>query len=230
MYPTKHILGFIPARGGSKRLPRKNIKPFLGEPIISYPIRYLKELGIEPIVSTEDMEIADVAKSFGATVVRRPIHLADDKTTTTEVLMDYVERNKLKPEMCLMLHATAVFATPSKIQLAMQLINEGDGVFPMVQYSYPPQRAVTIQEGLVKMWDETSYYHNTQDFTNLYHDVGQFYLLKTPELLKERRLFLSRSVPMIVKESEAQDVDNEEDWKMAELKYELLSRQGKERR
>lgn len=226
----ENILGFIPARGGSKRLPRKNIKLFLGEPIIAYPIRYLKELGIEPIVSTEDMEIAEVANSYGARVVNRPAHLADDKTTTTEVLMDYIEKNNLHPELTLMLHATAVFATPSKIQLAMQLINEGNGVFPMVQYGYPPQRAVKIEEGQVKMWDETSYYHNTQDFTHLYHDVGQFYLLRTPDLLQERRLFLSRSVPMIVRESEAQDVDNEEDWKMAELKYELLSRQGKERK
>jgi N-acylneuraminate cytidylyltransferase len=225
------ILGFIPARGGSKRLPRKNIKEFLGHPIIYYPIKYLKELGIEPVVSTEDMEIARIAGDLGAKVIPRDAHLADDKTTTTEVLMDYVERNKLNPDLCLMLHATAVFATPSKIQLAMQLINEGNGVFPMVQYSYPPQRATKIEEGLVKMWDESSYYHNTQDFTHLYHDVGQFYLLRTPDLLKERRLFLSRSVPMIVKESEAQDVDNEEDWKMAELKYEIMnSVKGKERR
>lgn len=223
------ILGFIPARGGSKRLPRKNIKLFLGEPIISYPIRYLKQLGIEPIVSTEDAEIAEVAEHYGAHVVSRPLSLADDKSTTTQVLMDYIERNGFSPEYSLMLHATAVFATPNKIKQAMELIKDGNGVFPMVQYSYPPQRGVKIENGLLKMVDEESYYHNTQDFDPIYHDVGQFYLLKTPDLLKERRLFLSQSVPMIVKESEAQDVDNEEDWKMAEIKYEIMNSRGKER-
>lgn len=224
------IIGFIPARGGSKRLPRKNIKLFLGEPIIAYPIRYMKELGITPIVSTEDKEIAEVALSYGATVVSRPMNLADDKSTTTEVLMDYIESNGLKPEFSLMMHATAVFATPNKIRQAMELIKEGNGVFPMVQYGYPPQRGVLVENNRVRMYDEQAYYHNTQDFKPIYHDVGQFYLLKTEDLLEERRLFLSKSVPMIVRESEAQDVDNEEDWKMAELKYELLHRQGIERR
>jgi N-acylneuraminate cytidylyltransferase len=225
------ILGFIPARGGSKRLPRKNIKEFLGEPVISYPIRYLKQLGIKPVVSTEDVEIAEVCARFGAEIEWRPPHLADDKTTTTEVLLNFLEKNNLKPEYSLMLHATAVFAMPSKIVEAMNQIKEGNGVFPMVQYGYPPQRGVEIENGLIKMVDESSYYHNTQEFAPLYHDVGQFYLLKTDDLLKERRLFLSRSVPMIVKESESQDVDNEEDWKIAEMKYEIMmGSKGKERR
>jgi pseudaminic acid cytidylyltransferase len=224
-------LGFIPARGGSKRLPRKNIKLFLGEPIISYPIRYLKQLGITPVVSTEDAEIAEIATRYGAEVVLRSLSLADDKTTTTEVLMDFIEKNKLQPNFVLMLHATAVFATPLKIVEALALIKDGDGVFPMVQYSYPPQRSVKIENNRIRMFDDDSYHKNTQDFEPLYHDVGQFYLLRTPALLEERRLFLAKSVPMIIKESEAQDVDNEDDWKMAEMKYEIMmGSRGKERR
>jgi len=225
------VLGFIPGRGGSKRLPRKNIKEFCGKPIISYPIAYLKELGITPVVSTEDEEIAEVARHYGAEVDIRPMHLADDRTTTTEVLLDYIQRNWLEPEYCLMLHATAVFATPKLLNTAFDLIKQGNGVFPMVQYGYPPQRSVHIDDGLVKIVDYEAYHHNTQDFEPRYHDVGQFYLLRTPDLLRERVLFLSKSIPLIVKESESQDVDSPEDWKMAELKYEIMmGSHGKERR
>lgn len=225
------ILGFIPARGGSKRLPRKNIKEFCGEPIISYPIKYLKSLGITPVVSTEDEEIAQVATRYGAEVTERPLHLADDRSTTTEVLMDYIQRNWIEPEYCLMLHPTAVFARPKLIEEALELIKQGNGVFPMVRYGYPPQRAVHIEDGLVKIVDYEAYHHNTQDFEPRYHDTGQFYLLRTEALLKERVLFLSKSIPLIVKESEAQDVDSPEDWKMAEIKYEIMmGGGGKERR
>lgn len=224
-------LGFIPARGGSKRLPRKNIKEFLGEPIIAYPIRYLKELGITPVVSTEDEEIAGVARKYGAEVDERPLHLADDRTTTTEVLMDYVQRHWIEPEFCLMLHATAVFATPKLLNVAFDLIKQGNGIFPMAQYGYPPQRAVHVDGGLVRIVDYEAYHHNTQDFEPRYHDVGQFYLLRTDALLRERVLFLSKSIPLIVKESEFQDVDSPEDWKMAEIKYEIMTgTKGVERR
>lgn len=216
------ILAFIPARGGSVRLPRKNIREFLGEPIISYPIRYLKTLGITPVVSTEDAEIAEIASRCGAEIALRPMKLADDKTTTAEVLIDFIKKNKLEPEYSLMLYPTAVFATPTKLAEAFNLIKEGNGVFPMVQYGHPPQRAVMVEDNLIKMFDETSYPKNTQDFIPLYHDVGQFYLLRTKDLLEERRLFLSKSVPMILKESEVQDIDTEEDWKLAELKYEIM--------
>ena len=218
-----NILGFIPARGGSKRIPRKNIKFFLGKPIISYPIKYLQELGITPVVSTEDDEIAYTASSFGAEIALRPKGLADDKTGTIDVLIDYLEKTKTSPEFSLIVYATAVFAKPNILRSAFELIKKGNGVFPMVKYSYPPQRAVKIQGGLVRMVDENLYNRNTQDFEPIYHDVGQFYLLRTKDLLKEKKLFLSRSIPLILKESEIQDIDNEEDWISAEIKYQMIS-------
>lgn len=217
------ILGFIPARGGSKRIPRKNIKDFLGKPIISYPIKYFHELGIKPIVSTEDAEIGEVARKYGAEIYKRPIELADDKTGTAEVVLDYLSHFKKMPDYVLLLYATAVFAKPEILKKALELIKEGNGVFPMVRYSYPPQRGLKInEEGKVKMIDPNNYRKNTQDFEIYYHDVGQFYLLKTDDFLKEKKLFLSNSIPLIIDDLSCQDVDNESDWKIAEIKFKAL--------
>lgn len=214
-----NILGFIPARGGSKRIPKKNIKLFLGKPIISYPINCLKQLEIAPVVSTEDEEIAKVAVNCGAKVVKRPLNLADDITSATEVLLDYLEANKLQPEFSLMLYPFSVFATPNKIKDAFKIIKDKDEVFTVVRYGYPPQRGLKIKDGLVSLIDDSSYAHNTQDFEPVYHDAAQFFLFKTKALLQERRLFLKNSVPMIFNNIEAQDIDNEDDWKIAELKW-----------
>jgi pseudaminic acid cytidylyltransferase len=216
------ILGFIPARGGSKRIPRKNIKHFLGKPIICYPISYFKKMGIKPIVSTEDKEIANIAKKYGAQVVIRSERLSSDSTGTAEVLIDYLKQNNHNPKYILVMYSTAVFAKPKIINLAFNLIKKGNGVFPMIQYSYPPQRAVSVKENFVKLIDNNSYIKNTQEFEPIYHDVGQFYLLKTKDFLKEKRLFLSKSIPLILNNLEAQDMDNEDDWKIAELKYKYL--------
>jgi N-acylneuraminate cytidylyltransferase len=210
------MIGFIPARGGSKRIPRKNIKLFLGKPAIYYPIKCMQDLGITPIVSTDDQEIATIASGYGATIVARPDELADDKTSATEVLLQYP---RLNDEFILMMYPTSVFATPELILEAQKLIVGHDEVFPIVKYGYPPQRALKIENGVVGLIDDESYAHNTQDFAPMYHDSGQFFLFRTEALKRERRLFLENAVPMIMKNTQVQDIDDEDDWRMAEIKW-----------
>lgn len=223
-------IAIIPARGGSKRIPHKNIRPFCGKPILSYSIQAAIDSGLfdEIMVSTDDEHIAEIAQASGAAVpFLRSEKNADDHATTADVLLEvlrgYEDKGKSFSTLCC-LYPTAPFVTGEKLRSAMALLSEqdADAVFPVVSFSYPPLRGLVIKNGWAEMkWPE---YLNTrsQDLDSLYHDSGQFYLIRTQEFQKQKTLFCKKSAPILVSELEVQDIDSEVDWILAELKYKFL--------
>ena len=228
-------IAIITARGGSKRIPRKNIKSFLGKPIIQYSIEAALKSNIfdEVMVSTDDIEIAEIALSLGAKVpFFRSSKNSDDYSTTCdvlrEVILDYQKNGKNYKYLCC-IYPTAPFVTPEKLIHAMEkLINKNvDCVLPIVEYSYPIQRSLTIENDKVLMnWPE-NYFARSQDFKSVFHDCGQYYCMKTESMLEQMKLFAEITLPVITSELEVQDIDNEIDWELAELKYDFLKRHGK---
>lgn len=214
-------IAIIPARGGSKRIPRKNIKPFLGKPIIFYPIRACLEVFDKVIVSTEDPEIKEVSLSFGAEVYDRPQNLADDLTTAGEVVAECLEHNRgYSIGACVF--PTAVFVTPEVLRSAIDGLGLAHETFPVVRYSHPIQRALEIlPEGYVRQLNAKFASVRTQDCPPTYHDAGQFYIFKVRPFMYERSLFMRKAKPIIIDDLKTQDIDNESDWKMAEIKYQL---------
>lgn len=223
-------IAVITARGGSKRIPRKNIKPFLGKSIIEYSIQAALESGCfdEVMVSTDDEEIAEISKKAGAQVpFLRSQETANDFATTadviSEVLYNYMEQGQ-SFDVCCCIYPTAPFVTARKLREAMELLQSGeaDGVVPVVAFSYPPQRAFVEREGGLMF--VTPEYRNarSQDLECWYHDAGQFYLLQVDSFLKTGLLFGRRVLPYKVSELEVQDIDNETDWLLAEMKYQYM--------
>lgn len=225
------ILAIIPARGGSKRIPRKNIKNFAGHPIIKYSIDAAKKSGIfdEIMVSTDDQEIAEVSKSLGAKVpFLRSKENSTDKAGTPSVLEEALnEYKKLGKEfdyICC-IYPTAVFVTGERLQKAKEMLifNNADSLVPIMRFGHPIQRSFRIKKnGRVEMFWPENYTARSQDLEPAYHDCGQFYFLKVSSFLKHRVLFPKFTIHLEVPESEAQDIDNEEDWKIAEIKFKLL--------
>lgn len=223
-------VAIIPARGGSKRISRKNIKLFLGEPIISYSIRAAidSRLFDTVIVSTDDDEIAQIAIKCGASVpFRRSPENSDDTTGLAEVLIEVVKKLDTNYNIICCLLPTAPFVNPLKlIKAHTKLVNSSaKAIVPVMQYSYPIQRSlqITNQDVLKMNWPE-NYTKRSQDLAPSYHDVGQFYFIDTDTLLAEESLFPTNSQAIIIAETEAQDIDTEDDWIIAEMKYELLKR------
>lgn len=222
----------ITARGGSKRIPRKNIKEFCGKPIIEYSIESALKSGLfeEIMVSTDDTEIARISLKAGAKVpFFRSEKNSDDSATTAnvikEVLERYIESGKLYDIFCC-IYPAAPFVTPEILVNAFCLLeeNDGDSVVPVVQYSHPPQRAFRINQGrLIMKWPENQF-SRSQDLEPYYHDVGQFYLMKVNKFFEHNSLFTKNTIPMILKNFEVQDIDTLEDWEMAETKYNILKR------
>ena len=231
----KKCLAIITARGGSKRIPRKNIKNFLGSPIIKYSIDAALQAGCftEVMVSTDDEEIAQLAISFGAIVpfIRSNKNSNDFATTAdviTEVLNMYKEKGEHFDYACC-IYPTAPFVTDFKLQEAYKMLIEknAETVVPVVSFGFPILRSLKIEDGLIKMnWPE---YISTrsQDLAPAYHDCGQFYFIKTDLFLKNKKLFSENSVGYEMPESEVQDIDTEEDWKVAEIKYSFLLERNK---
>ncbi len=223
-------VAIITARGGSKRIPHKNIKPFLGKPIIVYSIEAAKAAGCfdEIMVSTDDAEIAEIAKSYGAVVpFMRSAENSDDFSTTRdvvrEVLKQYKEVGREFDYACC-IYPTAPFITAERLKESMQLLEEkqADSVLPVVQFSFPPQRCVVLQDGrAVFKWPEHML-TRSQDLEPFYHDCGQYYCLNTKAFGEQGVLFMKNTYPVILDEMEVQDIDNETDWKLAELKFQLL--------
>ena len=223
-------LAIITARGGSKRIPRKNIKDFLGQPIIKYSIDAALKSGCfqEVMVSTDDDEIASIAKAAGAFVpFKRSEKTSDDYATTadviTEVINWYSNRGIEFTHFCC-IYPTAPFVTASKLQTAYQKLIEtcADSVVPVVKFGFPILRSFKIENGIAKMnWPE---YMQTrsQDLPSAYHDCGQFYFLKTDAFMREKKMFTDFTIPYEMPESEVQDIDTLEDWKIAEIKYSFL--------
>ncbi len=223
-------LAIITARGGSKRIPRKNIKLFLGQPIINYSIRAALESGCfdEVMVSTDDQEIALIAQAAGAKLpFLRSAEASSDTATTAEVLLEVVSKYKeLGQEFDLVcgIYPTAPFVTADKLHQAQQLlINSGaDSVLPVVRFSFPIQRALKITDNRLTMFWPENQDTRSQDLESAYHDCGQFYFLTSNSLVTQKKCYTESMVPLEISELEVQDIDNEVDWQLAELKYKFL--------
>lgn len=225
-----NCLAIITARGGSKRIPRKNIRHFLGEPIIRYSIEAACQASCfdEVMVSTDDEEIAGIAQSLGAKVpFMRSSETANDHATTAEVISEVLDEYRKRGKeftYCCCIYATAPFVTPVKLQEGYRQLmkSNADSLIPVVRYSFPIFRSFKLEKGLVKMnWPE---YLNSrsQDLPVAYHDCGQFYFLRTKSFLTAKKIFTDFTIPYEMPESEVQDIDTAEDWKIAELKFEIM--------
>lgn len=220
-------IAIITARGGSKRIPKKNIKDFCGEPIIAYSIKAAMQAAYfdEIMVSTDSEEIADTARKYGASVpFMRSERTSNDYAVTAdvmeEVLAEYDRRGKSFDAFCC-IYPTAPFVTAEKLVRAMELYQAtaADAVVTVVPYSFPPQRAFVIREGYVRYQYPENERVRSQDLEPVYHDCGQFYLCSTEKFRQHHTLILPASLPFVVPESEVQDIDTEEDWQLAEIKY-----------
>lgn len=220
-------IAIITARGGSKRIPRKNIKDFCGKPIIAYSIEAALASGLfdEVMVSTDDKEIAEIGKQYGAKVpFFRSEATSNDFANTpdvlAEVLAEYEKRNQHFDFMAC-IYPTAPFVTADKLTQAMKTIEEtgADSLIPVIKFDYPPQRGYLIKDGKLEFQFPEYKLSRSQDLEPVYHDVGQFYFCKVEAFKKHNSLIMPNLVPLILPEEEAQDIDNESDWKLAELKY-----------
>lgn len=223
-------IAIITARGGSKRIPGKNIKEFLGKPIICYSIEAAIDAGIfdEVMVSTDDEQIADIAKKAGAAVpFMRSDKTADDYATTDDVLMEVLEayeKNGKNFDYMACIYPTAPFVTAEKLKEAIGLLIEkdADGIMPVVRFSFPPQRGMVVQDDkLIYRYPENAM-KRSQDLETMYHDCGQFYCYNVERYMACRGDLPNGYVPIIVPEAEVQDIDNFSDWKLAEMKYKMM--------
>ncbi len=229
-------IAIITARGGSKRIPKKNIKNFCGKPIIAYSIEAALNSGVysEVMVSTDSEEIAEIARSYGASIpFMRSEKTSDDYATTRDVLMEVLsEYEKLGKSFDNMtcIYPTAPFITAEKLKESMELFIDSHGslLIPVVQFSYPPQRAYIIEDNKLHLKWEENRYTRSQDLEPFYHEAGQFYTYNISDYLAADGTIRENIVPYILPESEVQDIDTEEDWKMAEMKYRLMIKEDNE--
>ncbi len=224
-------IAIIPARGGSKRIPRKNIKIFLGKPIIAYSIESAIKSDVfdEVMVSTDDSEIAEISEKYGAEVpFLRSKETSNDMAMTADVLVEvineYKKQGKFFDYTCC-IYATAPFIKSIRLKEAMNMLidSKANSVLPVVKFSYPPQRGLIKRNKFISMEKPENYNVRSQDLEPIFHDCGQFYCLKTEYLLNERKLFGKNTLPYILPENEVQDIDTIEDWEIAEMKYRMLN-------
>jgi N-acylneuraminate cytidylyltransferase len=222
-------LAVIPARGGSKRIPGKNIKYFLGKPIIAYSIEACIDSGLfsEIMVSTNDQEIATIAKNYGANIpFYRSEKNSDDFATTMEVLQEvlsqYSKDGKNFDKICC-IYPTAPFVTAKKLEKAFKVLVERkfESVIPVMKFSFPIQRSLIVKDGRINYKFPEYCNARSQDLEIVYHDVGQFYWMKS-SVIEQNNIITQNTGYIEVEELEGQDIDTFTDWKLAELKYELL--------
>lgn len=225
----------IPARGGSKRIPRKNIKDFCGKPMIGYSIEAALQSKCfdQVIVSTDDQEIAEVAESFGATVpFMRPDELSNDYAGTIPVIkhaIEWFEQDGQTPGLVCCLYATAPFVQAHAIQQAYAQLEESqaDYCFSVTSFGFPIQRAIKLtQDKRVEMFSPENFNTRSQDLEEAYHDAGQFYWGKAEAFKQQKPLFSKDASPYILPRYLVQDIDTLEDWKRAELMYQVLTQSG----
>lgn len=226
-------LAVIPARGGSKRIPRKNIKDFYGKPMIAWSIEAAlkSECFDEVWVSTDDEEIADIARRYGAKIpFMRPAHLSDDFATTADVMSHAIEQfyllNKKMPELACCLYATAPFVTKVDLIAGLQKIqadNRLDYVFSATTYPFPIQRAIKLSKNhKVEMFSPEYFSIRSQDLEEAWHDAGQFYWGRAKAWLNKNIIFSSQSSIVELPRSRVQDIDTPEDWDRAEWLFRAL--------
>lgn len=221
-------VAIITARGGSKRIPNKNIKKFCGKPIIAYSIEAALSSKVfgEVMVSTDSGEIAAIAEKYGASIpFLRSEATSNDFATTADVITEVLEQYKKSGRLfdnfaCI--YPTAPFVTGRRLGEAAELLGEADAVIAVVKYSFPPQRAFVIRNGVVAFQYPEFERTRSQDLEPIYHDCGQFYMCNCEAFLKMHTLVLPNAKPYIIPEEEVQDIDTMSDWEIAEAKYNVL--------
>jgi N-acylneuraminate cytidylyltransferase len=225
-----NALAIIPARGGSKRIPGKNTRPFLGKPILAYSIETALEsqLFTEVMVSTDDGEIARIAVERRASVpFLRSAETATDDAGIAEVLIEVIASYAAKGrgfDIACCLFPTAPLMTQRDLRAGFEKLHAGDfdSVFAVTRFQYPIARSLRMEGDRVLMnWPE-NYPKRSQDLPPAFHDCGQFYWLRVDRFLKARRVFTENSGAIELPLTRVQDIDTEDDWRIAELKYKLF--------
>lgn len=221
-------LAIIPARGGSKRIPGKNIKEFAGKPLIAYSIEAAKKSGLfdKILVSTDSQDVADVAISLGVDVpFLRPAELSDDIVGTRPVTnhaIHYCIEHFFQPEFCCCIYATAPFLQVEYLQQGLASLKaqrEKAFAFSVTSFPFPIQRAISINDQGIKPMFPEQIGKRSQDLEEAFHDAGQFYWGRTDDYLSAKRIFSSDSLPVVLPRYLVQDIDTPEDWQRAELMY-----------
>lgn len=224
-------IAIIPARGGSKRIPRKNIKEFCGKPMIAWSIEAAKASGCfdRVLVSTDDQEIADTAQQWGAEVpFMRPPELSDDYTGTIPVIrhaIEWLQKKEGPVDYACCIYATAPFVTTQDVQKGWALISEGtiDYAFSVTSYAFPIQRAIKItQQDRIAMFNPEHFQTRSQDLEEAWHDAGQFYWGQASAWLQEKPIFSEQAVPVKLPRHRVQDIDTPEDWVRAEWLFKAM--------
>ncbi|MCF7970955.1 MAG: pseudaminic acid cytidylyltransferase [Methylococcaceae bacterium] len=230
-------VAIIPARGGSKRILRKNIKPFCGKPMIAYAIEtaIASQLFDRVVVSTEDSEIAQVARQYGAeTPFIRPMELANDIANTDEVLLHAIKQlmaGGVNISTVCCIYATTPFLSAEYLLEGYQTLmrHNSSFAFSVTTFPFPVQRAIRItKEGLVEALHPENNFVRSQDLEEIYHDAGQFYWGKVEAFLEERVVFSHESVPVILPRYLVQDIDTPEDWTRASYMFKAMQLQNNE--
>ena len=225
---TKQNIAILPARGGSKRIPRKNIRPFLGKPMILYAIgaALQSECFTEVMVSTEDAEIADIARQAGASVpFARSVETSGDHATTADVLLEVLERyralGKTFRALCC-IYPCVPFLTSETLRRVWRDFEGHEALVPVCKYPVPVEWAMKVEEGRLIPRDAQAQSIRSQDLTPAYYDAGMFYCSTVASLETTKSLLPPGTRAWILDERECQDIDTPADWNMAELKYQLL--------
>lgn len=224
-------VAIIPARGGSKRIPRKNIRDFCGKPMIAWSIEaaMASRCFDRIIVSTDDHEISELAKQLGAEVpFVRPAELSDDYAGTLPVIrhaVDWLQQNGDQIEYACCIYATAPFISPEDLERGLERIREEDAsyAFSVTSYAFPIQRAIRITaHGRVAMFYPEHFSTRSQDLEEAWHDAGQFYWGTAEAWLEERAIFSEGAVPVLLPRHRVQDIDTPEDWTRAEWMFKAI--------
>lgn len=226
-------IAVIPARGGSKRVPRKNVKDFCGRPMIAWSIDAALESGCfdRVIVSTDDDEIGEVARGYGAEVpFRRPADLSDDFTPTVPVVAHAIrwQQETAPVERACCIYATAPFVRPTDLRAGLALLEEqaAEYAFAATTFEFPIQRAIRVDDrGRVSMFQPEHAATRSQDLEEAYHDAGQFYWGRSDAWLAGKPIFDPHSVALVLERQRVQDIDTSEDWDRAELIFSALRAQ-----
>lgn len=222
-------IAIIPARGGSKRIPRKNIKPFFGQPMIGYSIKAALESGLfdSVVVSTDDEEIVDVARAFGADIpFMRPANLANDHAGTGAVVihaLQWFAEHGMAYDAACCIYATAPLLDPERLKEGWEKLQGKRFAFSVTSYAFPIQRALKqTADGSVDMFWPENLMKRSQDLEPAYHDAAQFYWGWTDAWLNGETAFSPISAPVILPRTQVVDIDTPEDWEVAEVTYRVL--------
>ena len=225
------ILAVITARGGSKRIPRKNIKEFMGKPMLSYPVKAALNSKVfdEVMVSTDDEEIKEISLKFGAKVpFMRSERTSNDTAVTYDVLEEVISEYKKHGrefESIACIYPCAPFLKPETLKKAYEIFSskDCDTLVPVVRFSFPIQRAFKVnKDNFLEYREPENMLKRSQDLEPMFHDAGMFYFAKVKDMLKNKKLIGNKAAYIEMEEIEVQDIDNKSDWEMAEIKYQIL--------